>query len=164
MCQCWSRGRVSRRTPSVPLAPKRSCARPSSHLPPLGAQLGRGALKSAAFAMRHTRRRRRARAGLRQGARGAAERRGRAGGDRLRRRLQVKRRGGRRLALGRLHDSWVGRPAGSNTVLSLWGTAPRAGRAVYSCSRTPDRVRGRIRSMVGPWPPWPPWPTLKEKL
>ena len=25
-------------------------------------------------------------------------------------------------------------------------------------------VRGRIHSMVGPWPPWPPWPPLKEKM
>ena len=38
--------------------------------------------------------------------------------------------------------------------------------AVEPCTAVvePDRVRGRIRSMVGPWPPWPPWPPLKEKL
>ena len=153
MCQCWSRGRVSRRTPSVPLAPKRSCARPSSHLPPLGAQLGRGAqvgrVRHAALVGAG------ARAGLRQGARGAAERRGRAGGDRLRRRLQVR---------GALATA-----AWRRLVRKTPGQAA-AGTPVHGAQRSRHRAGSRARPLVRdplagwPWPPWPPWPPLEKTL
>jgi hypothetical protein len=84
------RSRVARLLRAVPrhvLA-----VRDSLHLPPLRrARRTSPALKSAAFAMRHSSKQARAGPGLRQGARGAAERGGRAGGGGVRRRLQVRR-------------------------------------------------------------------------
>ena len=68
-----------------------------------------------------------ARAGLRQGARGAAERRGGAGGDRLSPRASSERRGDRRLVPPRPQDSWPGRRGHTRsrcTQHSVQGTAP----------------------------------------
>ena len=107
------------------------------HLPALGPQLGRRApicrVRHAALIDAGTG------PGLRQGARGAAERGGSAGGGHLRRRLQVGRSDRRPAPLR--PQKCPGRRGLTRPVFS------------FGCSKVePDRYR-EIRAVFWPWPP-----------